>query len=186
MAMLECTILPGVELRLLEPRHAEEVFAVVDANRASLREWLPWVDASRTSADTLAFIEQSLLDFAKGRVLALGIWNGRAFAGGIGTHPMDLEAKKAEIGYWLAGSAQGRGIATAACRRLVRHLFEERGMQRVVIQCAVANSRSRAVPERLGFRLEGIHRQGGCVNGRFDDHAVYALLRDEWESGQQI
>ena len=39
------------ELRLLEERHTDELFAVVDKNRAYLREWLPWLDATQTVED---------------------------------------------------------------------------------------------------------------------------------------
>ena len=41
---------PGLELRPLQPADAPALFAVVDAHRASLREWLPWVDATKTAA----------------------------------------------------------------------------------------------------------------------------------------
>ncbi|MDX2151045.1 MAG: GNAT family protein [Bryobacteraceae bacterium] len=185
MAMLACSILPGVELRLLEPRHAQEIFAVVDRHREYLRQWLPWVDGSRTAADTEAFIGQSLEQFTKGIAVALGIWQNEAYVGGIGTHPMDLDAKKAEIGYWLAPEAQGQGIVTAACRRLMQHLYEERDIRRIVIQCAVGNRKSRAVPERLGFTLEGILRRSGYVNGEHHDMALYSLLREEWNQGSR-
>jgi len=50
--MLRHKINPGLELRLLQPEHAKELFAVIDANRATLREWLPWVDATVKVADS--------------------------------------------------------------------------------------------------------------------------------------
>ena len=55
-------------------------------------------------------------------------------------------------------------------------------LNRVQINCNVENERSRAVPERLGFKLEGIHRQVEYLNGRFGDWAVYGMLREEWET----
>jgi ribosomal-protein-serine acetyltransferase len=53
-------------------------------------------------------------------------------------------------------------------------------LNRIQINCNVENVRSRAVPERLGFKLEGVHRQVEKVQGKFGDWAVYAMLRDEW------
>ena len=46
-----------VALELLEVRHADELFRVTDANRAHLREWLPWVDGTTSLEDTKAFIQ---------------------------------------------------------------------------------------------------------------------------------
>jgi len=58
--MFERQILEGVSLALLEDRHAAEVFAVVDRDRAYLREWLPWVDANTGEEQTQTFIRTSL------------------------------------------------------------------------------------------------------------------------------
>ena len=49
-----------VALELLEVRHADELFRVTDANRAHLRQWLPWVDGAKGPEDTKAFIQLAL------------------------------------------------------------------------------------------------------------------------------
>jgi ribosomal-protein-serine acetyltransferase len=53
-------------------------------------------------------------------------------------------------------------------------------LHRLEVRCAVANARSRAIPERLGFRLEGTIREAEWLYDRFVDHAVYGLLEAEW------
>jgi ribosomal-protein-serine acetyltransferase len=53
------------ELRIYEERHAQEVAELVDQNRIYLRQWLPWVDNSRTVEDSKAFIRSSLEQFAQ-------------------------------------------------------------------------------------------------------------------------
>ena len=45
--MFQRTIQDGVHLKLMEERHAPAIFAVVDRDRAYLREWLPWVACNR-------------------------------------------------------------------------------------------------------------------------------------------
>ena len=60
------------------------------------------------------------------------------------------------------------------------YLFDEVGLHRVEMQCGVENLKSRAVPERLGFKLEGIRRGSHWITNRFVDHAVYGMLSDEW------
>jgi ribosomal-protein-serine acetyltransferase len=62
-----------VEIRLLEERHADELYGLVDVNREHLRPWLPWVDGTRSAEDTRAFIRTSLEGFAAGRAYAAAL-----------------------------------------------------------------------------------------------------------------
>lgn len=180
--MFHCPIAAHAELRLLEERHAEEIFEVVDRNRGRLREWLPWVDPTRSSEDVRAFIRASLEQFARNEGFAAGIWVEGAPSGCIGIHRIDWANRAVSIGYWLAGEHQGKGIVTAACRAVLRHLFGELNLDRVEIRCGTGNARSCAIPERLGFTREGVIRHGQLVNGRPIDLAVYGLLREEWKA----
>ncbi len=145
-------------------------------------EWLPWLDDTRTVEDTRAYIRRSLQQFAENNGFQLGIWSEGQLAGAIGYHFWDWPDQKTEIGYWLGAEFQGRGIVTRACRVLVDFAFDELELNRVEIQCATDNVKSRAVPERLGFTLEGIFRQESRLYGRFVDHAMYAMLRHEWRA----
>lgn len=168
------------ELRLLEPHHAEELFAAVDRNRKKLREWLPWVDQTKRPDDSRTFIVESLAKLADQQELTAGIWHRGCIAGVLGARLNPL-APSAEIGYWLAVEFQGQGLMTRAVQVVVQYLFEERKLHRVEIHCPPENVKSCGVPKRLGFRQEGVLREAGLVNGRYYDHCVYALLRDEWQ-----
>lgn len=166
----------GVEIRILEPGDAEEVFAAVDADRARLREWMPWVDGSASPRDTRAFIER---DRAADGLDALGVFVDGAYVGGIGIR-VDALHGDAEIGYWIGSAWEGRGLVTRACRALIAHAFGL-GLHRITIRAAPDNLRSRAIPERLGFRREGVMREAGRSDGRgFVDLVVYGLLDREW------
>ena len=79
--------------------------------------------------------------------------------------------RSAEIGYWLAEPHNGRGHMTAACLALVDHGFDALRLYRAVIRAATGNAPSRAVAERLGFRLEGVEREAQLVKGEFVDLA---------------
>lgn len=71
---------------------------------------------------------------------------------------------------------------TKSCRALINHAFSELNLNRVDIRCAVENSKSRAIPERLGLRQEGVIRQAEWLYDKYVDHVVYGVLTDEWQS----
>ncbi len=170
----------GLELRLLEERHAEAVFAVVDQNRAHLREWLPWLDASVSPDDTRSFIKKSLHEFADGEGMATGIWLDDQVVGAISYNSIDRSNRSVEIGYWLAAGHQGKGVITKACRAMVDHAFSELALNRVVIRCGVGNTKSCAIARRLGFKQEGVLRQAGWLYDHFIDLEIYSMLASEW------
>ena len=172
----------NTELRLLEERHAQELTDLSNRNREHLRAWLPWVDSNRTVEDRKNFIKGTLEQFAQNNGFTAGIWHEGRLAGVIGYHSIDWENRSTSLGYWLGEEFQGRGLVTASCRALVDHAFEELNLNRVSIACATENKRSRAIPERLGFRREGVVRQAEWLYDHFVDHVVYATLASEWQT----
>jgi ribosomal-protein-serine acetyltransferase len=169
-----------IALELLELRHAEELFRVTDANRDHLRQWLPWVDGSRSPEDTAAFIRLTRQQLTNNNGFQTAIRYRGTLVGVVGHHAISWANRSASLGYWLSRDAQGRGIMTQACRTYTSHAFETWKLNRMEIRCAVENRRSRAIPERLGFRLEGTIRQAEWLYDHFVDHVVYGMLASEW------
>lgn len=180
--MLRWEVADGPTLTLVERRHASELYALVEANRARLRDWLPWVDGTQSPADTLQFIEGALRQFADGLGSQLALWHEGRIAGMIGFHPLDTANRAGEIGYWIGAAAEGRGLMTRACRTLTDYGFDELGLHRIVIRAATGNHRSLAIPRRLGFRHEGTARQAEWLYDRFVDLEIFAMLAHEWRS----
>ena len=179
--MFGCIVDPKISLQLLQPHHAEAIFAVVEQNRQHLRAWLPWVDENHSSEDTHKFIQSSLHHLAEMRGVSCGIWFNDQFVGCIDLRRIDKTSHCAEIGYWLSAGHQGKGIMTRSCRRMITYAFEELRLHRLVIRAAVDNQRSRAIPEQLGFTQEGIERQIFWLHDRYLDLVNYSLLNDEWQ-----
>jgi ribosomal-protein-serine acetyltransferase len=168
-------------LCILEERHAQELFELVDDNRAHLRAWLPWVDYERSAEDSRAFIKNSLRQFAHNQGFQLGIWYTGQLAGVIGYHPINWSNRKVEIGYWLAQSFEGKGLMTKACKSLVTYAFDELELNKVVIECATGNRRSCAIPKRLGFQQEGVLSDAEWLYDHYVDLAVYGMLARDWQ-----
>ena len=179
--MFEAVVEEGMVLRLLEPRHAEALFGLVNRNREHLGVWLNFVERTKTVKDIEAYIHNGLEQFAKSNGFQLGIWLDGELAGVIGLHYISPQFRSTEIGYWLGAEFEGRGVMSKACRKLCDYLFTELNLNRLEIRCAETNTKSRAIPERLGFTLEGKLRQLGYTREGLVDYLVYGLLKDEWQ-----
>lgn len=169
-----------LELRRRVEADAESVFQVIDRNREYLMEWLPWLDDSKTVEDLLRYIQNDIAEFEKKEGCDFGIWYEGQWIGGIGFSSFGTKDRKTSIGYWLSQDFQGRGIMTDSVRALVDYGFENLNLNRIVIRCAVENTKSRAIPQRLGFKEEGVLRQSEWLYDHFVDLVIYSLLRKEW------
>ena len=179
--MFSAQVEEGLELRLLELRHSEALFSLIDQNREHLERWFPWVQETKKVEDTESFIRSVLGGFAQGNGFQTGIWVDGELAGVIGLNYVSSEFHATELGYWLSADYEGRGVVTKVCRYLCTYLFEELELNRIEIRCSEKNSRSRKIPERLGFTLEGKLRQMGYTKDGLTDYLVYGLLKNEWQ-----
>jgi ribosomal-protein-serine acetyltransferase len=175
-------VAPGVCLQQFELADAEELFAVVDANREYLREWLPWVDFTASAEEIRRFIQRAQNQFAANQGPQAAIRVDGRIAGSVGCHPIDWPNRHCSIGYWQEAGRQGRGLMTRCCASLIDYLFEDLGLHRVTIQCGEGNTKSCAIPQRLGFTREGLLRQAEWVNDRWVDLIAWSVLEQEWRS----
>jgi ribosomal-protein-serine acetyltransferase len=169
-------------LRVLREDDAAELFALTDANRGYLRRWLPWVDLVASEDDSRSFLETVNAQREDGRGPTFGIVHDGVLAGVVGFLPIDRVNRCGEIGYWLAERSRGRGVMTQCCRFVVRYGFLTLDLNRIQIAAGTENAESRAIPERLGFRFEGILRGRENLYDTFIDHAMYSLLRAEFDA----
>jgi RimJ/RimL family protein N-acetyltransferase len=102
--------------------------------------------------------------------------------GGVLFFPLDRMVNSTEIGYWLGANVTGRGLMSKALNVMLEFVFEELKLNRLILHTDVRNQASRAVAERLGFKLEGIERQSWVVHGDYTDNALYAMLAEEWRA----
>lgn len=169
-----------ISLEFLEEIHAESLLNVVNANRIYLREWLPWVDHMHTVANFTQYITDTKKRAADKTDFSYAIIIDKNIVGRIGLHHINHQNKIGEIGYWLADGLQGRGIITRCCKAIINHGFTQLGLNRIEIKCGTGNDKSRAIPEKLQFKPEGILRQAEWLNGKFIDLYLYAMLKEEW------
>lgn len=169
----------GLLLQPASVADAEDSFAVVDAERDRLREWLPWVDGTTSADVTRAFFERVMHAAAETGELHATIRLDGGFVGHADLLVNPLQ-RSGEVGYWLSASAVGRGVMTRVVAELFDIGFGDLDLHRIQLQAATGNVRSRAVAERLGMHYEGIRREAEELPQGFVDLAVYSTLVHEW------
>ena len=168
-------------IRLPNLYDAEEIFRLVEKNRLRLREWLPWLDSTKTVEDTRSFISESLILHAKGNSIQNVIIADNQIVGLVDVSWINRENKSADIGYWIDIDAGGKGILTCAVAELIEIAFGAMGAHRIQIRAATGNLKSCAVATRLGMRLEGTIKDAEWLYDHFVDHNIYGITKPEWE-----
>jgi carbamoyl-phosphate synthase large subunit len=172
-----------VRLRPVEVWDAEEVYELVAADREHLARFMPWAVAPTLDA-IRAFIESTRVRLLTDNGFECAIVRDDRIVGTVGYHGVNWHHRSTSLGYWLIAAEQGQGTMMAAVRALVGHAFGVWNLNRVVIEAAVENTRSRVLARRLGFREEGVRRQAERIGDRYLDNVVHAMLASEWEAGE--
>ena len=169
-------------LEIASEKHALRLFNAVDNNRKHLSVFLPWVAHMQSSDNMLQYLKNCELLYKNNKEISFVILYNGALVGRIGLHYIDLQNKTASIGYWLAKDAEGKGIVTKCCIKLIAYAFEELNLNRLELKAAEKNLRSQAIPEKLNFKKEGILREAEYINNEFVNLQLYSLLKSEWNN----
>ena len=170
----------NISLGLVEKRHAKQLFQLIDSSRTYLRDWLPWVDFTKTVADSENFIHMTLKQFASNNGFQLAICYKGNIVGMIGLHAINWSNKSTSIGYWLGEEFQGQGIMVKSCEAVMKYCFEELQLNRIEIRAATRNVKSQAIPEKLGFTKEGCVREAEWLYDHYVDHTIYGMLKSDF------
>ncbi|MBU3675655.1 MAG: GNAT family N-acetyltransferase [Chitinophagaceae bacterium] len=168
-------------LALLNPHHTEELFQLIENNRIYLREWLMFIDATKSVEDVRAHCTESMELNRSGAEYAFVIIHNKRIIGRIGLYKLDLKNKISDIAYWIDQQHQGKGLMYEACKTLIHFAFNELKLNRIEIRCSVDNQRSIALPKRLNFTYEGTMRQSKRMSNEFKDVKLFSLLRTDYE-----
>jgi ribosomal-protein-serine acetyltransferase len=178
------TPIPLVELSsehvLLRPYRVEDasaIFAAATESIESVGRWMPWCHAGYTEAESVAWIEKVQAMWQGGEGYEFGIFDtANEYVGGGGLNQFNRLHNLANLGYWVRQSRQGRGLATAAARVLVRFGFETLGLTRIEIVTASENTPSRRVAEKAGAQFECLARNRLIVHGAPLTAAVHSVV----------
>ncbi|MFV0531611.1 MAG: GNAT family N-acetyltransferase [Flavobacteriales bacterium] len=169
-----------IEIRLLKLSDSIDIFRTIDSQREYLGKWLPFVEHTKELKDTEDFVKSVVNIPHNKQEYIFTIRKQDEFVGLIGLKTIDNENKKTEIGYWLSEKFQKQGIITKSVRKLCEFAFHELHLNRIQIKCAVRNESSKNIPKKLGFKLEGIEREGELLSGNtYTDLEIYGKLKND-------
>lgn len=166
------------------------VLAAARRNEAHLRPWTPVrPGAGRPTLATVAHEvaiarrswrnDEAYTFFLWDRALAAqgqAVVVGRVTLGRVLRGPF----QNSFVGYWVDVAYQGKGVMTEAVRAVLGFAFDPLGLHRIQASIMPRNFGSVRVVEKLGFRHEGVSLRYLQIAGKWEDHAIYALTREEW------
>jgi RimJ/RimL family protein N-acetyltransferase len=149
---------------------------------AEVYPWMAWCHRhySLDEARQWVAVQEKLAQEGTAYEFAI-LGEGGRFLGGCGINQISKANRFANLGYWVRTSAMGRGVAPAAARLVAEYAFRETDLIRLEIVCAVANTRSQRVAEKVGAVREGVMRSRLLLPSGPSDAVMYSLVRPTLE-----
>lgn len=174
---------PGVMLRMPQSGDFNEWAALREASRDFLVPWEPtWPADDLTRGAFRRRLKRYAEDQRGDLAYAFLIFRSDdgAMVGGLTLANIRRGVAQAgSIGYWVGAPFARKGYMTAAVRALIPFCFGTLRLHRLEAACIPSNAASVALLEKAGFQREGYARSYLCINGIWQDHLLYARLKDD-------
>ncbi|HXQ50865.1 MAG TPA: GNAT family protein [Stellaceae bacterium] len=147
----------------------------------------PWEPTWSSDALTRAAFNRRLARYAadwrgdQGYSFLLFRLEDETLLGGIGlTNVRRGVAESASLGYWVGERHARKGYMTEGLQLVLSFAFQRARLHRVEAATLLHNVASRGLLVKSGFREEGHARGYLCIDGRWQDHVLFGILREEW------
>ncbi|MFJ7727643.1 GNAT family N-acetyltransferase [Neobacillus sp. NPDC097160] len=164
------------------PGDGKAVYQAIQASLNELKPWMPWAHREQTEQDVEVNMREAHAKFLTREDLRLHIFHKETgeFIASSGLHRINWDIPKFEIGYWIDTRFSGKGYITEATEAIANFAFTILKAKRVEIRCDSKNIRSRAIPEKLGFTLEGILKNEGIAadTKELRDTCIFAKIQE--------
>lgn len=173
----------GVFLRAPQMADFPEWAALREASRAFLSPWEPtWPHDDLTRGAFRRRLKRYAEDLRSDQAYPFFLFrkSDSALVGGLTLANIRRGVAQAgSLGYWMGQRYAGRGYMTAAVGALLPFAFGALRLHRLEAACIPTNVASIRLLEKTGFAREGFAREYLCINGTWQDHLLYGLLRDD-------
>ena len=171
-------------IRTIEEKDAESFFEFIDSNRERFKKYMPvTVNTVLTLADTIKLINKRLELMARNEAVPFIVCDlgNNQIIGSVLVKNIDSNALKSELGFFIDGEYENKGITTKAVRKVIGHCFEVLSLNKVYMRIAEDNIASRRVAEKVGAILEGKLRHDHRTDeDELIDVLYYGLLKSEF------
>ncbi len=179
------TTSPIIDIHPLQVHHAEALLELRLANRDYMQIYDPIrPDHYWTLPTQRELLEQGeqLMQSGNGYIFGMfrqdtGQLVGRMELSGVARGPF----QNASVGYFVDREHHGHGYATTSLRWVTAYAFQEAGLHRIQAGVMPWNKPSQRVLEKASFRQEGLAERYLCINGKWEDHLLYAITAEEWK-----
>ncbi|MGI8348457.1 GNAT family N-acetyltransferase [Niallia circulans] len=158
------------------------VFHAIKDSFHELKQWLSLFQTIPTVDEIEIILRNAHIDFLKRESFRYLIFHKetKEFIGTASLHGINWKIAKCEIGYWINTTYTGNGYMTEAVRALINHGFQQLKFSRIGIRCESTNVKSRSIPEKLGFKLEGTLRNDdlSADGSRLTDICIYSIIKE--------
>jgi len=179
--------LTGQRVFLRPPERGDyEAWASLRASsRHFLAPWEPtWPPDALSRASFRARVARYAEDWRTDQAYNFLIFaDEETLVGGIGLSNLRRGVSEtASLGYWVGEAFAQQRYMTATLPLVLDFAFDRLGLHRVEAGCLPTNIPSRALLARAGFQQEGYAREYLCIEGKWQDHLLFAILRGDREA----
>lgn len=165
------------ELKAWDISYAKELAAAIGNKKVqdNLRDGIAY---PYTENDAVSFIGE-MIAADKNKVFAFAVFADGRFCGSVCvTRGENVHYRTGELGYYIAEPFWGKGVGTAAVKKICAYVFENTDIVRIFAEPYSHNAASCRVLEKCGFHCEGVLRGNAEKNGKIVDMKMYALLKE--------
>ncbi len=175
-----------ISLKLATPEDAQDYLTYYLDNKEFLAEFEPYKeDKFFTLEGQRQELTERYMQYLNGSTINFGIYKGKALIGKLRiSNIIPGSFKNATIGYALSEQFLNNGYMSEAVGIVCRYSFEELGLHRLEASTLLNNIASQRVLANNGFQCLGLNRKYLQINGKWQDHYTYYLLREDWEENQ--
>jgi RimJ/RimL family protein N-acetyltransferase len=178
----------GKRVRLRSDEHSDLASFVTWLNDREVTQYLLRTDPMSTAQEEKWF-ERMITRPPEEMPLAIEVSTpgGWTLIGNTSLFDFDWINRCAEIGIFIGAKEYwSQGYGTEAMQLMLKHGFEDYGLNRIYLRVYSNNPRGQACYSKAGFKKEGVLRQAVFRNGQFIDVIMMGILSSEWFEKERV